>query len=178
MCKNASSTVAALMGAVEPSLVDLLTFLGIASTPNGQAAINAYNVALQAVQNWKPGTTAADVIQVINAFTAIFNTLPIPDDAKSFADIISAGIVVVIGVLTGNSPAPVAPAEATASADEIQAAHAVDVAHETEAQVRALLPGFRRSIWHSPAHQYKGIWNKQVAASAATDAKYAVLELH
>jgi hypothetical protein len=175
MCSNAASTVAALMGAIEPSLVDLLTVLGIADTPQGQAAITAYNAALSAVQNWKSGTSAQDVIQVINAFTLVFNTLPIPADAKTLADIISAGIVVVIGVLTGNSPVP-APIPGDASKEESQASHAISAAQDAEAKVEALIPGFKRSHFHSPASQFKTAWNKQVALSAATDPKYAVLK--
>lgn len=177
MCKNAASTVASLMGTIEPSLVDLLTFLNIADTANGQAAINAYNVALQAVQNWKPGTTAQDVIAVIDAFTQVFNTLPIPDDAKSLADIISAGIVVVIGVLTGNSPAPAAAIVGDATYDEVQHAWASQVAKEAEAKAAALVPGFKRSIWHSAATQYRNAWNRQVRASAESKPAFAVLEM-
>ena len=62
MCKNAASTAASLMSAIEPTLVDLLTFLGLAGTPNGQAALKAYNAAVTALQNWQPGNSAQDVI--------------------------------------------------------------------------------------------------------------------
>ena len=70
MCKAAAATLSDLMGAIEPTLVNLLTVLGIASTPEGQAAISAYSAALTAVENWVPGTSAQDVIQVIDAFTS------------------------------------------------------------------------------------------------------------
>jgi hypothetical protein len=172
MCKNAVATVADLMGAIEPTLINLLTVTGIASTPQGAAAISAYNAALAAVQTWKPGTSAQDVIQVINAFTQVFNTLPIPGDAKSLADIISAGIVVVIGVLTGNSPAP--------------AASALDAMADTEAKVKTLVPGWKESTWDKAraalgdhkiaAGEYRKQWNKGVESASKTDPKYASLK--
>src|ERR1700678_2545954 len=175
MCKNAASTVAALMEQIEPSLVNLLTLLGIASTPAGQTAINAYNAALTAVENWTPGTSAQDAIQLIDAFTEVLNTLPIPDEAKSLVDIISAGITVVIAVLTGNSPA--APDEAAQA--KVQA--------DAMTKVTALVPDYKESLWDKAraalgdhtvaAKEYKGAWNKQVKATAKIDPKYATLKL-
>jgi hypothetical protein len=172
-------TAANLMAAIEPGLIDLLTVTGIASTPEGQAAINAYNAALAAVQAWVPGTTAQSVIQVIDAFTAVFNTLPFPSELKVLVDIISAGIVTVIGVLTGNSPAPAAPAgtTVTASAEEIAHAHQSAVVADTTAKVQKLVPGFRRSIFTSPANQWKSAWNNAVAPIANANSKYSVLKL-
>ena len=179
MCSNAAATAASLMGAIEPGLIDLLTVTGIATTPDGVAAINAYNAALKAVQGWTPGTSAQDAIQIIDAFTAVFNTLPFPAEVKLLADIVSAGVVTVIGVLTGNSPAPAAPVGTvvTASAEEVAHAHAAAVAKDTEAKVAALVPGFKRSIWHSAASQYKAEWNKGVAAVAKLYPKYANLAM-
>jgi hypothetical protein len=176
MCSNASKTVASLMAAIQPGLINLLTVTGIASTTQGQAAIKAYDAALAAVQAWVPGTTAQDVIQVIDAFTAVFDTLPFPSEVSVLVNIVSAGIVTVIGVLTGNSPAPAAPAGATASAEEAQDAHAVAVAHDTTVKVQALVPGFKRSIWHSPAAQYKTAWNNGVVTVAKANPKYATLK--
>jgi len=174
MCKNASATVASLMAAIEPTLVELLTVLGVADTPEGQAAINAYNAALAAVEAWKPGTTAQDVIQVINAFMQIFNTLPIPAVAKSLADIIAAGIAVVIGILTGNSPS------ATDAVSQAQ------VMSDTHAKVATLIPGFKDSLWDKAraalgdhtvaASAYRGAWNKGVATAAKSDPKFATLK--
>jgi hypothetical protein len=176
MCSNASKTVASLMAAIQPGLINLLTVTGIASTTQGQAAIKAYDAALAAVEAWVPGTTAQDVIQVIDAFTAVFDTLPFPSEVSVLVNIVSAGIVTVIGVLTGNSPAPAAPAGATASTEEAQDAHAVAVAHDTTVKVQALVPGFKRSIWHSPASQYKTAWNNGVARVAKANPKYATLK--
>lgn len=175
MCKNASSTVAALMAAIEPTLVNLLTVLGIADTTQGQAAITAYNAALQAVEDWKSGTTSQDVIQVINAFTAVLDTLPIPEDAKGFADVISAGIVVVIGILTGNSPAA-ADAEAQKK-----------VQSDAIAKVQVLVPGYKESLWDKAraalgdhtiaAKEYNGAWDKEVATASKVNPKYAALKV-
>jgi hypothetical protein len=78
--------------------------------------------------------------------------------------VIFAGIEAVIGVITANSPAPAAPAGSTASADDLQALHQADVAVNTQAKVQSLVPGFKRSIWHSPESQYKTAWNNAVDA--------------
>ena len=173
MCKAADKTVGALMTAIEPTLKSFLADLGIATTPEGVAAINAYDAALAAVEAWVPGSTSADVIQVINAFTQVFNTLPVPQEFKVFADLITAGIVTVIGVITGNSPAPTAPADATASAEELSASHALDTAKATEETVQALVPGFKRSLFHSPASQYTSQWNKDADAAGKPELKVA-----
>ena len=178
MCKNAAATVANLMAGIEPTLVNLLTDLGIASTPDGEAAINAYNAALNAVQNWVPGTSAQDAIQVIAAFTAVFNTLPFPPEVKLLVDTISAGIQVVIGILKGNSPAP-----APASAEDHQEA----VAAETQAKVAALIPGFKEGWFtrvraaagdtHAVTNAYKSNWNQGVTKVSAVYPKYASLKM-
>jgi hypothetical protein len=174
MCKAAQATLADLMSSIEPTLVNLLTILGIASSPNGQAAIAAYNTALMAVENWVPGTSAEDAIQVINAFTAIFNVLPIPDDAKTLADVISAGIVVVISVLTGNSPAAPTPAAQKAVTDD------------AIAKVQVLVPGYKESLWDKAraalgdhtiaAKEYHSAWKKTATTAAAVNPAYSVLE--
>jgi len=163
MCQNATKTAASLMTAIEPTLVQLLTLEGVATTTAGVAAINAFNAADQALAAWVPGTTSQTIIQLIDAFTTVFATLPLPPADAELADLISAGIVTVIGVISANSPAPAAPAGvATASVEETQAQHQVEVIHETTAKVNALVPGFKRSIFTSPAHQYKNEWNKTV----------------
>lgn len=149
------------MSAIEPTLVNLLNYTGLVNTPEGEAAINAYNAALKAVQDWVPGNTAATVIQIINDFSTVFSGLPLPATVITLENIISAGIVTVIGVLTANSPAPATPS-ATASEEETQAMHQANVIHDTNAKVQALVPGFRRSIFTSPAHQYRNAWNKAV----------------
>lgn len=171
MCKNATKTAASLMSAIEPTLINLLTLLGIANTPDGQSAIAAYDAALKAVENWVPGTTAQDVVETINAFTQIFNMLPIPSDAKMLADLISAGLITVIGVLTANAPAPTTHAQGH---EEVQAAHVALVAHDTATAVEALVPGFKRSIFTSPSKQYENTWNRAVENA---DPKYSALKI-
>lgn len=165
MCKNASKTVAALMTGIEPTLVQLLTITGIASTPAGQTAIKAYDTALTAVQNWVPGTSGQDAVQVINAFTDVFNVLPLPTEVKGLADIIVAGVETVIGILTANAPAPaptIPEAGAPATAEETQVMHQAAVIHATTVRVNTLVPGFKRSMFTAPDHQYKNAWNKEV----------------
>jgi hypothetical protein len=174
MCTNATKTAANLMLAIEPTLTSFLNLLGVGNTPAGLAAIAAFDTAQKAVAAWVPGSTSQDVIQVLDAFETVFSALPVPAEAKTLADLIIAGVVTVIGVITGNSPAPVAaPADATASDEEVQAGHAIATAKATEARVQTLVPGFKRLIWHSAASQYKSQWNKSVAALGG---KYAGLK--
>ena len=49
MCENAVATAAVLMQAIEPTLVNLLTVLGIADTPDGKTAIAAFDSILALV---------------------------------------------------------------------------------------------------------------------------------
>lgn len=170
MCKNAVATAGALMKAIEPTVIQLLTLAGVAATPDGQAAIKAFDAALQAVEAWTPGTTPQVVVEAINAFTLVFNTLPLPAMYKALESIISAGIVTVIGVITANSPAPahltaqlasVAP-EDVATDEEMQHHFRAAVIHQTTHQVQALVPEFKRSIFTSAAGQYKKTWNSTV----------------
>lgn len=170
MCQNANKTAASLMAAIEPTLKSLLAFLGQTSTPAGIAVITAYDAALTALQNWQSGTVAQNVLQLITDFQTAFNALAssivLPPGVVTLVNIILAGIEAVIGVIEANSPAPPAPvpvpAGATASVEETQAAHQAAVAADTEKKVLALVPGFKRSIWHSAASQYKSEWNNAV----------------
>ena len=174
MCQNAEKTAAELMQEIEPTLVSLLELEGIANTPDGQAAINAYNAALTAVQNWVPGTTSQTVVQLINAFTAVFDTLPIPTEAIGLENLIAAGVVTVITVITANSPttAATSASEQGASAEEIakvQEIGAHEIANSGEAQVEKLT-GLKASAWdkaraalgdtHVAAARYRSEWNK------------------
>lgn len=163
MCQKAAATAASLMQAIEPSLVSLLTLENLGNTPNGIAAITAYKAALVALENWKQGTTAQNVLQLIGDFQTVFNTLPIPPTDLALANIILAGVEAVIGVVTANSPQPApAPVAGTASEEESTVQYQLDVAAKTEAAVAKLVPDFRRSIWHSAAHQYRSVWNHAI----------------
>jgi len=155
MCKNATKTAAALMAAIEPTIKSLLAATGQLNTPNGIAAMNAYDAALLAVQNWTPGTTAQNVLQLMNAFTAVFDTLPLPPNVALYVNIITAGITAVIAILTANSPAPAS----LLTHEDTQAMHQAAVAADAAAKVQVLVPGFKRSIFHSPESQYNTAWN-------------------
>ena len=163
MCQNAVKTAGALMAAIEPTLKSLLTYTGLAETPQGIAVIAAYDAALTAVENWKSGTPAQDVLQILGDFQVAFNALPLPANVVLLTNIVLAGVEAVIGVLTANSPAPAGSVlGADANPEETQAQHQVQVITETTAKVQKLVPNFKRSIWHSAATQYKNQWNNTV----------------
>jgi hypothetical protein len=172
MCENATKTAAELMAAIEPTLQSLLTFTGLASTPQGEAAVAAYNAALTALQNWQSGTAAENVIALIGDFQTVFATLPVPEEVSTLVDLISAGVIVVIRVVTGNSPAPAASVmEAVAAGATPEAAQKAHEAHqiaEATAEVQKLVPEFKPSVWksilpgHSPADQYRKAWKQAV----------------
>ena len=162
MCTNATKTAASLMSAIEPTLKSLLTFTGIINTPQGVAAIAAYDAALAALQNWKSGTASQNVLELIAAFQSVFNALPIPANVAVLVNLILGGVEAAIGVITANSPAPVGVAE-DATAEETQAMHQAHVIADTTAKVQALVPTFKRSIFSSPASQYTKAWNAAVS---------------
>jgi hypothetical protein len=178
MCKAAEKTAAALMAALEPALVNLMNDTGIGATPEGQAALTAYNAALTALQNWVPGTAAQDAIQAIDAFTAVFDTLPFPPEVEMLENDISAAVVVVISVLTANSPAP------TGTAAEV---HQKAVSADALAKVTKLVPAYHENLIvkskallgdHTvAAGEFKKQWNKDVVTVTATFPKYANLKL-
>ena len=175
MCKNATSTAASLLGAIEPTLKSLLAITGQATTPDGIAAINAFDAAKTALAAWVPGTTSETVVQALEAFSSVFNVLPIPADAKILENIILAGVIAVLGVVKANSPAPPATeAVATpASGEETQALHSLAIAQDTTEKVSKLVPEFKRSHFHSPKSQYESMWNKGVEKAGP---KYASLK--
>jgi hypothetical protein len=164
MCKNATKTAAALMAAIEPTIKNLLAVIGQTNTAAGLAAIAAFNATLTALQNWQSGTPAQTVLELIAALQAAFNAVttavPISPAIQALVNVILAGIETVIGIVTANSPAPVS-AEIPAHSD-IQAMHQAAVAADTQAKVQALVPGFKRSIFHSPESQYDTAWNNAV----------------
>jgi hypothetical protein len=165
MCQKAAQTAGALMAGLEPEIQSLLTATGLASTAAGQAALTAYNTAATDLQNWKSGTAAQDVIEALNDLEDVFNKLPLPATFELFGNIILGGIVTIIGIVTANSPAPSTTEEVgedAATPEETQAHYQAQVAADTTAKVEALVPGFKRSIFHSAASQQKSAWNKAV----------------
>ncbi len=165
MCQKAAATAASLMQAIEPTLKSLLSYTGLVNTPDGEAAIAAYNAALTALQGWQSGTVSHDVLQLIGDFQIVLNTLPLPPGVQMLSNIILAGIEAVIGVVTANSPAPATPTGATASVEETTALYQAHVAHQTTIRVAALVPEFRRSIWHSASSQYNKAWNGAIESN-------------
>lgn len=172
MCQKAAETAAAVLKGVEPTFVELLTLEGIATTTEGVTAINAFNAAQAALASWQSGTPAQNIIQLVDDFTAVFGTLPLPPEVKSLGNIILAALATVTGILSANSPAPASPAGAPAF-EETQALHALSVRADTEAKVQALVPQFKLSRFHSPAVQYRNTWNKAVEDLGD---KYSVLK--
>jgi hypothetical protein len=166
MCQNAAKTAASLLTAIEPTLKSLLAATGQLTTDAGKSAIAAYDAALAALETWQPGTVADTVLQVVAAFQAAFQTVAglIPPPYGTLVNIILAGIEAVLGVIKANSPAPAAPAGTSAHA-ETQAMFQAHVVAETSERVQALVPHFKRSIWHSPQYQYTKTWNDAVTAA-------------
>jgi hypothetical protein len=180
MCDKAAPVAGELMKALEPEFVQLLTVEGIASEPDGVAAIAAFNAAETALLAWVPGTTpSAELIEALDDVDTVFQGLPLPQIDKELAGVISATLAVIIGLVKGKSaPAPSA-VTAAAVAGTPEAApqiHEDTVEAATTAKVKTLVPGFKRSIFHTPAGNQKNAWNKGVATTAAIDPKYAVLK--
>ena len=174
MCVNAEKTAYDLLLAAEPSFKALLQVTDQTNTTVGLAAVAAYDTALSTLQNWQSGTTSQNVIEVINALQAAFNAvlaaLPantIDADLQLLINVVIGGIVTVIGIVTGNSPNP-NPVPAGVTAEAAQKLYEHEVMATTAAQVQALVPDFKVSVWRSivpgfsPADQYKRAWNAAV----------------
>ena len=177
MCQNASSQASNLLKAEEPTLTGVLALLGQTSTPAGIAIVTAYNAAVVALANWKQGTAAQNVLQLLGDFTTAFNalasTLPLPPEVDVLVNLIAGGIAAVIGIINANSPAPAAPAGAATPelAAAAQTFHAHAAGADAQAKVTALT-GVKLSHWdmaraalgdtHVAANRYKSEWNKAV----------------
>jgi hypothetical protein len=165
MCVNAQKTIINLMAEIEPSIIAIGNETGIANNPAFQTVISEYNAALTAVENWKSGTPAQDAIQIITDLQTGLQALQslIPSNILTLLNIILAGVATVIAVLSANSPAPtpiVTGGDATP--EETQAQWQAQVIADVTAKVLKLVPGYKRSIWHSAATQYKNTWNGAV----------------
>lgn len=186
MCQNAPATIAATMTAIRPTIVNVFTILNISSTEQAKAALAAFDSADAALANWKQGTSAQTVIQLIQAFTAAFDavttSVPVPIEITALVNVISAGIVTVIGLIEANA----APATPAASAEETSL-HQAHVAAETQAKVQQLVPGFKLSLWDKGraalgdhgvvASEYKKEWNKAVERAAKENPKVALAKV-
>jgi hypothetical protein len=163
MCANAQKTIVDLMGEIESTILAIGTELNIENTPQFQLVIKLYNDALTAIQNWTSGTAAQDIIEILNDLQTAVSDLPIPTTIQTLVNIILAAVATVVAILTANSPNPTPiPADANASPEETTAAYQAEVMKAAEAKVQTLAPGFKRSIWHSAASQYKTTWNNAV----------------
>ena len=180
MCTQAEKTAVAVLAAEEGELKNLLTFIGQANTPLGISVYTAYTTAVTALQNWVPGTAAAEASQIVTAFLNVFNQLPIPSEIQGLADLIGAAVQTVLGILEANSPAPAATG--TVATPEAQELHAHAVEAKTEAAVQEKT-GFKLG-WMDKvriAHgdhtiikkRFDDEWNKKVP----TDPKYAALKV-
>lgn len=173
MCPNPQGTAYGVMVGLRPEIVNILTLEGVANTTEATTVLSEYDVSANAIKNWKAGSAADDVLQVIAVFqaavAALGPLLPIQD--ALLVNAILAAVAVVIGIIKANSPAPPAPAESTVSAEENQFHHANVVRQETEDQVEALVPGFKVSRFHTAESQAHAVWNKAAEASGHPDLK-------
>ena len=175
MCTNAAKTAGNLMAAEEPTLVSLLTESGLVNTPDGISAVTAYNAAEAALESWKSGTDAQNILELIGAAQSIITVLPIPPLYATLVNLVLGGIAAAVGIITANSPAPAPTAADGAVTPQITAAaqtfHAHAVGANTEATVEALA-GVKVSFWDKAraaagdtnvaAGRYKSEWNKAV----------------
>lgn len=162
MCTNATKTAAELMAAIKPTLESLLSDTSLLNTPEGQAAIAAFDAAETAVGNWQTGSPAENVLELVMDFQSVFNTLPLPADVEEFTNLILGGVEAVIGVLEGNGTLPAVaevPADADATPEELMQLHQEETVAKTTAKIQVLVPGFKRSKWQKASTQYTNYWN-------------------
>ncbi len=157
MCKNAQGTASALFIAIIPTIKSLMAIAGVSADTQTQV-IQTLNEISADIQNWKQGTTADNIIQALQDVSALLSGV-IPPNYAVLLNVVIAGITAVIAVLKANSPAPISQLGAH---PEAQAMHQADVAATASAKVTELVPGFKRSIFHSPESQYDKAWNGAV----------------
>lgn len=176
MCTKAEQQVGNLLVAEEPMLVNLLTELNVINTPVGQALITGYDQAATAVESFKPGTGAQEVIEVVQqadtAFNALAKDLPIPPIFTGLADIISAGLTAALSLVAGNSTPPTVTTSTSAVASA-----AILEAHQKQTLKTGLAAvetktGYKPSHWEMgraalgdtnvAANAIKSRWNKKV----------------
>ncbi len=162
MCTNAAKTAANLMAAIEPTIKSLLTLTNLITTPAGIAVIAAYDAALVALQGWKSGTVADEILELLGDFQTAFSALPLPANVITLTNIILGGIEAVIAVITANSPAP-ASADSTVDAEDVQVTHQVVTATEAMAKIHALIPGIKLDRHSNVVTQYDNAWNSAVS---------------
>ena len=180
MCQNAQSTAYAILSAEEPEIKSILTIEGVANTPQATTALQAYDLALADLKNWTPGTVSQETIEVLTDLqTAITALTPlVPPTYALLINAVLAAIITVLGIVSGNSPAPavtasVVPAGVTAA--EVQADHERATMTTYAARAQSLVPFYKiktRGTWlpeRSPVAQNKACWNKAVEITGAPE---------
>lgn len=164
MCTNATKTAAALMTGIRPTLVGFMNLENVDAATQ-QEVLEAYDAADKAVGSWTPGTSSETVVELVNAVVAVFDTLPIPEEDKDLAGIISAGLTAVIAILEANSTTD------TLEQNGIVAAAVVKV-NTLAPNAFTYHKGIFAEFQASPAKQYHNAWNAKVEAKGE---KYAPL---
>ncbi len=172
MCQNATKTAYAVLSGIEPQIKAILTIEGIANTPQATTALAAYDQALADLNAWTQGTPAQDVIQVLDDLEVAVQALPIPTAYQLLVSTILAGIVTVIGIVTGNSPAPPVASIQGIDLAAVQQDHERATMARYSVRAQDLVPFYRiktRATWlpeREPATQQKHCWNKACALSS------------
>jgi hypothetical protein len=176
MCQSGLQQVGELATALEPEIVTFETITGTINTPDGQAAIKAYDALAADLKNWAPGSSTGQVVEeAIVAFTDVFQTLPVPDSAKLIEGVIEAGVITILGFVQAHPAVPpTPPAGSTIAPGDALAAHQAHVVAETTARIQVLVPGFKLSKFHTAKHQLASEMSKAVAAAGP---KYASLKM-
>lgn len=163
MCST--QTVAQLLGGVITSANNFGNVLGLTDNTAFKIILEELNQAEVDVQNWKKGSPAQNIIQILTDVSVGLKPLVPPED-ELIANVILAGITTVIGILDGNQSVPT-PTGATANDTQIKE-HQAEVAMHTMSQVKTLVPGFhyRKGFLglfrENPEHAYYDNWNEVV----------------
>jgi len=170
MCANAEKTAYDVLFEAEPWFKEILQYTGQTTTTVGLAAVAAYDAALTALQGWQSGTVSQNVIAIINdlqtAFNAVMSALPagtLTLEVQGLINVVIGVILTVLNIVTGNSPKP-------AAFKGTQHEYEDHVMATGMAQVQALVPDFKVSVWRSiipgfsPADQAKRAWKHYVKA--------------
>ena len=167
MCQNANKTAASVLAGIEPEIKSILSIEGVANTKQATTALAAYDQAVTDLNAWQPGTIAQDLIQVLDDLQVAIQALPIPPAYQLLSSAILAGVVTVIGIVTGNSPAPaLGSLPEGVDAATVQADHERAVMATYAVRAQDLVPWYRiktRATWlpeRRPAVQQRECWNK------------------
>lgn len=182
MCAKVKSVASGVLTAEYPVLVTFLEDVGQDSTADGQAALSAYKALEAAMTNYQIGSTITDVESGLTAFLAVFNVIPVPEDAKEMAGVFVAAVEGILGLLGGSSVP-----SASATPDEIKAHQAAYVSHAS-AEVQSKAPWvkvtrldrarvFAEGGEHVGAAKFKEAFNPAQERAAAANSKYMNLKI-